>query len=234
MLVRCANVGAWTRAGAHSDGPGCRPQMLIAAATDERPFPHHPAGNAGRRAGDRAPERAHLRAGALRQDRLSHPRGGRAHPRAVVHRAGRHAAGRLGAAVADPDRRGQGAAARAADGRAAVPRPRHRPGADRARAGGGARPRATGWWCWSATSPITARPASSAIAKGQVTMPGRSIRRGCWSPSLSPGAFDGVAARSGRIGTAAKFILPALAAGPKLGAARFARDMRVTSHETSH
>ena len=43
------------------------------------------------------------------------------------------------------DRRDQGAAARAADGRAAVPRPRHRQGPDRARARRGPRAKATGW-----------------------------------------------------------------------------------------
>ena len=56
---------------------------------------------------DRAPARAHLRSRPLCAHGLPHPRGREPSPRAVVHRAHRHAAGRLGAAVAGPDRRDQ-------------------------------------------------------------------------------------------------------------------------------
>ena len=98
---------------------------------------------AGRCACDRAAATNAPSGPAVCQARLADPRGGRAHPRSVVHRAHRHVAGRLGADVAGPDRRRAGAAARAVDGRAAVPRPRHRPGADRARAEGGEGARAT-------------------------------------------------------------------------------------------
>ena len=150
--------------------------MLIALrrrANDDRPFPHHPAGDrrttrrrsSGCTSAPSGPGRYAKTAYRIRED-VAHI------ARAVVHRARRHAAGRLGAAVADPDRRDAGAAARAAHGRAAVSRPRHRPGADRARAGGGQGARAIGWWCWSATSRTTARSASSASRRARSTMPG--------------------------------------------------------------
>ncbi len=99
----------------------------------ERSFPHHSSRDGRRRRRNRAAARAHLRTRALRQDRLPHPRGRAACAGTVVHGAHRHAAGRLGAAHAGADRRDAGAAARAAHGRAAVPRARHRPRLDRAR-----------------------------------------------------------------------------------------------------
>ena len=85
---------------------------------------------------DRAPARAHLRPRPLCAHRLSHPRAARPPARSLLHGAHRHAAGRLGAADAGAHRRDAGAAARTAHRRAAVPRPRHRQGADGARAAG--------------------------------------------------------------------------------------------------
>src|SRR6185312_16792762 len=87
----------------------------------DRHHAHHPAREARRRYGDRETVRAHFRAGPLCAQRLSAARRGPAPARAFVHGADRHAARRLGAAHADPDRENEGAAAGAAHGRAAVP-----------------------------------------------------------------------------------------------------------------
>ena len=169
------------------------------ARRDERSGAHHPARDHGRRAGDRAPARAHVRSRPLRQNRLSSARAGGASARPVVHRAHRHAAGRFGAAVADPHRRDQGAAARPADGRAGVPRAWRRSGADRARA---ERSAAKGHSSssWSATSRITANPASSACRRAAPSCRARSIRRGCWSPSSSKAPLRACQASCGRSG----------------------------------
>ena len=186
--------GAWTgRRERAMDLHAC--QMLSARCrhrADDRPLPHHPAGNRRRRAcrssgctsAPSVPGRYARTAYRIRE-------GARPSARAVVHRAHRHAAGRLGAADADPHRRDAGAAARAADGRAAVPRARHRLSADRARARGGEGARGTGWWCWSATSPITAGRLQ-AHPEGQVTMPGPVDPARLLVCELADGAFEGV------------------------------------------
>src|SRR5262245_56776350 len=105
------------------------------SADGDRPCHHHPAGSGRRRAGNRAPARAHVRSWPLCQVRLSPARAHRPPVRPVIHRPHRHAAGRLGAAVADLHRRQQGTVARSADRGAAVPRAWRRPGLDRAGAG---------------------------------------------------------------------------------------------------
>ena len=70
-------------------------------ARHERPLSHNIGRDRQRRAGDRTPARAHLRARPLRAERLPASRACRSPARSVVHRPDRHAAGRLGAAIAD-------------------------------------------------------------------------------------------------------------------------------------
>ena len=110
----------------------------------------------------------------------------------VVHRAHRHAAGRLGAADAGAHRRHAGAAARPADGRAAVPRARHRPGADRARARGGEGARPSPGAAGRRRALLRQAAASSAIPKGQAKMPGPVDPARLLVCELAEGAFEGV------------------------------------------
>src|SRR6266478_410917 len=88
------------------------------ATIHERPLSHDIARDPQRCAGDRAPARAHVRARPLRAERLSASRACGSPARPVVYGADRHAAGGLGAPVADSYWRYQGFAAGIAHDRA--------------------------------------------------------------------------------------------------------------------
>ncbi len=158
----------------------------------ERRFADHPAGDGRRRDCDRAPARAYVRARALCAHRLPHPRGPRPPARVVVHRAHRHAAGRLGAAHPDLHRRDARlcCSARSPSSRRSArtaSAPHWSSARSRTR-----KPRATNWWCWSATSRSTPRCGFKRIPKGQVKMPGPVDPARLLVAELAKGAFAGV------------------------------------------
>src|SRR6478735_3130485 len=115
----------------------------------ERSLRYNIARNGEGRPGHRASSRAYLRARPIRAERLSLARACRSSARSVFHGADRHAAGRLGAAIADLHRRYAGPDARAVDGRTTIPQPRRRTHAARSVAarcdGEGTSPRDFGW-----------------------------------------------------------------------------------------
>ncbi len=183
-------VGAMDRASAR-----CYP------APHERPLSYNIGRDRQRRAGDRTPARTHVRARPFRAERLPASRACRSSARSVVHRPDRHAAGGLGAPIADSYRRYQGIAAGAADGRAAISRAAASAGRYWIVRSRTPRQKGIAWCCWSATRPITAASASRPIPKGRASDAGTgrlqpSPGRSSWSMARSPTS----PARSARIG----------------------------------
>ena len=112
-------------------------------------------------------------------------------PRSVVHRADRHAAGRLGAALADPHRRNQGAAARPAHRRAAVPRA----GIGQAlieRALEEAKAKGHRLVVLVGDEPYYGKCGFKRIPRGRATMPGPVDPARLLVAELADGAFEGV------------------------------------------